>query len=172
MNEERKLSPWKPWIQMFCLCTRTCGYTLDFQMPQVIYITVNDSDELHVLSLLQALRFHVLVAVGVNSIPAAVVILEVPGVKQRWLGPVEVLTLVMLYQAPDLVICSVTTHAWNCFRETNPKSMPNTYSSAHQGNLRLSWSLVNLAFSWETQKNFTTGIKYSDHFYSGLRTVS
>lgn len=30
-------------------------HTLDFQMPQVICITVNDSDELHVPSLLQAL---------------------------------------------------------------------------------------------------------------------
>lgn len=58
-------------------------HALDFQMPQVIYITVNDSDELHVPSLLQALCFHVHMALGVKLIPAAIVMLEMPRVKQR-----------------------------------------------------------------------------------------
>lgn len=62
----------------------THTHTLDFQVPQVIYITVNDeSGELCVLSLLQALRFHVHMALGVKLIPAAVVMLEMPRVKQR-----------------------------------------------------------------------------------------
>lgn len=61
----------------------TLTHTLDFQMPQVICITVNDSDELHVPSLLQALCFHVYLALGVKLIPDAVVMLEMPKVKQR-----------------------------------------------------------------------------------------
>lgn len=113
----------------------THTHALDFQMPQVIYITVNYSDELHVLSLLQALCFHVHMALGVKLIPAAVLMLEMPRVKQRWLGPVEVLNLVMLHQAADLVICSVTANAWNCFIETDPKSMSSTYSFCSAGKL-------------------------------------
>lgn len=139
---------------MFCLCMHTCGYThththtLDFQLPQVIYITVNDeSGESHVPSLLQALCFHVHVALGVEVIPAAVVMLEMPRIKQRRLGPVEVLNLVMLYQAADLVICSVTADAWKCLGETDPKSMFSSYYFAQQENLRILWSLVNLDFS-------------------------
>lgn len=63
--------------------THTRTPTLDFQMPKFVYVTVNDSDELHVPSLLQALCFHVHMALGVKLIPAAVVRLEMPRVKQR-----------------------------------------------------------------------------------------
>lgn len=56
-------------------------------MPRVIYITANNSDELHMQSLLQALRPHVLTASEVNLIPPAVVMLETPKVKEKCLGP-------------------------------------------------------------------------------------
>lgn len=90
-------------------CVHTHSHTLHFQMPQVIYIIVNDSDELHMYSLLQALCLHVHMTLGVNLIPTAVAKLEKPRVKQRWLGPAEALDLIILYQAADLVICSFTT---------------------------------------------------------------
>lgn len=69
------------------MCIHALAHRLHFQVPQVIYITVNDSDELHMQSLLQALCLHVHMALGVNLIPTAVVMLEMPRVKQRWLGP-------------------------------------------------------------------------------------
>lgn len=101
MNKEWKLSPWKPWTPVFCLrthvYTRAHTHTLRFQRPQVIYVTVNESDELHVQSLLQAPCLYVHMALGVNLIPTAAVVLEGPGVKQRWQGPAEVLELVMPY---------------------------------------------------------------------------
>lgn len=65
------------------MCIHALTHTLHFQMPQVIYITVNDSDELHVQLLLQALCLLVHMALGVKLIPTAVVILEMPRVKQR-----------------------------------------------------------------------------------------
>lgn len=102
------------------MCIHALTHTLNFQMPQVIYITVNDSDELHVQSLLQALCLHVHMPLGVNLISTVVVMLEMPRVKQRWLGPAEVLDLIMLYWAADLVICSVTTIAWKCLQKARP----------------------------------------------------
>lgn len=68
-------------------CIHTHTHRLHFRMPQVIYITVNNSDELHMQSPLQALCLHVLTASGVNLIPAAVVMLETPKVKEKCLGP-------------------------------------------------------------------------------------
>lgn len=86
---------------MFCLrihmCTPALTHTLRFQRPQVIYVTVNESDELHVQSLLQAPCLYVHMALGVNLIPTAAVVLERPKVKQRRQGPAEVLELVRLY---------------------------------------------------------------------------
>lgn len=102
------------------MCTHALTHILHFQMPQVISIIVNDSDELHVRSLLQALCLYIHMALGVHLIPTAVVILEMPRVKQRWLGPAEVLDLIMLYQAADLVICSVATTVWKCLQKARP----------------------------------------------------
>ena len=79
------------------MCILALTHILRFQMPQVIYITVNDSDELHVQSLLQALCLHVHMALGVNLIPNAFVVLEMPRVKQRWLGPAGILVHIMMY---------------------------------------------------------------------------
>lgn len=89
-------------------------------MPQVIYITANDSDELHVQTLLQALCFHVPMALGVNLIPTAVVMLKMPRMKQRWLRPAEVLVLIMLDQAADIVICLVTATPWKSLQKARP----------------------------------------------------
>lgn len=63
------------------MCTHALAHTLQFQMPQVVCVTVNDSDQLHVQLLLQALCLHAHMASGVNFIPAAVVMLQMPRVK-------------------------------------------------------------------------------------------
>lgn len=101
-------------------CIHTLTHRLHFRMPQVIYITVNNSDELHMQSPLQALCLHVLTASGVNLIPAAVVMLETPKVKEKCLGLAEVLNPIMLNQAADLVICSVTTAVWKHLQKARP----------------------------------------------------
>lgn len=102
------------------MCMHALTDTLHFQMPQVIYITANDSDELHVQTLLQALCFHVPMALGVNLIPTAVVMLKMPRMKQRWLRPAEVLVLIMLDQAADIVICLVTATPWKSLQKARP----------------------------------------------------